>query len=209
MKNNLMKKNLIEALAVNYIIDGEEEIKVNEVFENEFEVYENDLLVGEYKIYDHYNKAKKDAIDYCTDMLDDGELTNDIINMAIINDMIDESYFVEAWEEIHMNIAQNEGLDYIIEEEEQEQLDNGEISEDDIRDNYFEALQNSILGGELEEYLYQFGEEETYNLIRYNNLIDIEELATYIVDTDGVGHFLATYDGEELEHNEYYAYRTN
>ena len=57
--------------------------------------------------------------------------------------------------------------------------------------------------------MYQFGEEETYDTIKDNNLIDLEELATYIVDLDGVGHFLATYDGEELEHNEYYAYRVN
>ena len=120
--NNDMKKNLVEVLAVNYILNDEEEVKVNEVFENEFEVFENDLLVGEYKIYDHYNKAKKDAIDYCTDMLDDSELTNDIINMAIINDMIDESYFVEAWEEIHYNMAYNDFLEDILADDEYELL---------------------------------------------------------------------------------------
>ena len=90
-----------------------------------------------------------------------------------------------------------------------EQLENGEISEEEIRDNYFNMLQDSIKGQEMEEYKFQFGEEYFNDTLIREGLIDIEALATWCVDMDGVAHYLASYDGEEIDENGYYIYRTN
>ena len=57
--------------------------------------------------------------------------------------------------------------------------------------------------------MYQFGDNYTFDKIREYKLVNVRELVEYIVDLDGAGHYLATYDGKELEYDGYYAYRTN
>ena len=37
----------------------------------------------------------------------------------------------------------------------------------------------------------------------------MDELIEEAVSLDGRGHFLASYDGHENEHNDYFIYRTN
>ena len=206
--NNDMMNNLIELLENNYIIEEGEKVEVIEAGNGHFEVKCGDYYLGTYAVYDNYEEVLEVATERCINILEDG-LTNEVIIMAIREDLLDESYFVEAWKNIHHNMAYNDFLEDILTDDEYEVLEKGEITEDEIRENNYNTLQETIKGNEFEEYLYQFGEEETYNLIRDNNLIDSEELATYIVDLDGVASFMATYDGEELEHNEYYAYRVN
>ena len=87
--------------------------------------------------------------------------------------------------------------DYDASDEQLEMLENGEMEEDDIRDWHYESLIHSVDGQWMEEYKFQFGESEFQRVLIQENLIDIEELAKYCVDVDGVGHFIASYDGDE------------
>lgn len=38
---------------------------------------------------------------------------------------------------------------------------------------------------------------------------DFEDFVSDAIDADGRGHFLSTYDGEEVEHEGFYLYRVN
>jgi len=42
-----------------------------------------------------------------------------------------------------------------------------------------------------------------------NAIIDFDDFVEDAVSADGRGHFLATYDGDEVEEDGYYIYRTN
>ena len=208
MNNNLMN-SLMELLENNYIIEEKKEVEIIELAENEFEVFENSFSIGVYKVYNDYEEAKNEATNCCIDILDACGLNDNLIEIAISNDMVDKSFFEYMWYNTHTNMAYEEELECIITEEEQEQLNNDEITENEIRDAYFEALQESIEGNAIEECLYQLGDGYTFEQIRIYNLVNIEELVEYMIDTDGVGHFIGSYDNEELEHNGYYAYRVN
>ena len=66
------------------------------------------------------------------------------------------------------------------------------------------------MGDAVEWYRSQFGEDELARTVRDNNLIDADAVAEEAIDWDGVEHFLASYDGEEIELDDgWYAYRTN
>ena len=168
---------------------------------------ETDL--GEYLLFDSYEDAETDAIEQCKQIIENCGLTENLIFEAEIQGLIDESWFKEFWSELHEFNAYEEGIQYIATEEELEQLENGEISEDEIRENYFNSLQNSIKGQEMEEYKFQFGDEQFHEILIKEGLIDIDALAQWCVEMDGVAHYLASYDGDELEENGYYIYRTN
>ena len=61
----------------------------------------------------------------------------------------------------------------------------------------------------MDEYKFQFGDEQFQDILIKENLIDIDALSRWCVDMDGVAHYLAHYDGEEIEENGYYIYRVN
>ena len=56
-----------------------------------------------------------------------------------------------------------------------------------------------------------FGESELDQIaINHPEVVDLDKLAQYVVDTDGVANTLAGYDGKEIELYEGgYAYRVN
>lgn len=165
--------------------------------------------LGEYKVFYDYTDAENEAVAQCKQIIEDCGLSDSLIFEAEIQGLINKSWFEEYWEELHEFNAYEEGIQYIATDEEMEQLENGEITEEEIRDNYFNSLQDSIKGQEIEEYKFQFGEEHFNDTLIKEDLIDIEALAQWCVDMDGLAHYLASYDGEELEENGYYIYRTN
>ena len=168
---------------------------------------ETDL--GEYLVFDNYEDAENKAVAQCKQIIEECGLSENLIFEAEIQGLIDESWFKEFWEEVHEVNAYEEDIQYIATDEEMEQLENGELSEEEIRDNYFNSLQDSIKGQEMEEYKYQFGEEQFHDILIREGLIDIDALAQWCVDMDGVSHYLASYDGDEIEENGYYIYRVN
>ena len=78
---------------------------------------------------------------------------------------------------------------------------------DDLKRQYVERL---IPDDPVKAYKDEFGKEEFRDAVRNNDLVDIDKVAEEAVSVDGVAHFIASYDGEEIElSNGYYAYRTN
>lgn len=224
MKNNLVVKTKegqnIELLGdVNALtVKGFEVLnnwyKVEEIEDNgkiEIEQQGNYIYYNgyEYLVIEGYENTISEATEQAKALIEDCGLNETLLFEADIKGWINEEYFKDFWYEVHEQQAYNEDIEYIATEEEIEQLDNGEIDEDTIRENYFNALQSNIKGEEIEEYKYQMGQEEFYNLLVNNNLIDLDKLAKWCVEMDGTGHYLASYDGEELEYNNIFLYRVN
>ena len=165
--------------------------------------------LGEYLVFYDYTDAENEAVEQCKQIIEECGLTETLIFEAEIQGLINTQWFIDYWQELHEFNAYGEGIQYIATDEEMEQLENGELSEEEIRDNYFNMLQDSIEGQEMEEYKYQFGEQDFQDILIKEGLIDIEALAQWCVDMDGVAHYLASYDGEEIEENGYYIYKVN
>ena len=206
-------KNLTENQLIGLLVNAgliEDVESVTHTYINE---YDNSMIVdsleGDFVIYSNYSDAKDYAVEICKEIIEYFGLTDNLIYEAEIQGMIDESWFEDFWRESHEFQAYEEGIQYIATEEEMEQLENGDITEDEIRENYLEGLNASIDGQWMSEYKYQFADEEFQRVLTHEGLIDIEELSKYCVDIDGVGHFIASYDGDETEHEGYYIYRTN
>lgn len=206
-------KNLTENKLIGLLVNAgliEDVESVTHTYINEYDpemVVES--LEGDFVIYSNYSDAENHAIEICTNIIEDCGLTDNLIYEAEIQGMIDESWFKDFWEEHYHFMAYEEGIEYIASDEQLEMLENGEVEEDDIRDWHYESLIHSIDGQWIEEYKFQFGDEEFHRVLTHEGLIDLEELAKYCVDIDGVGNYIASYDGDEIEHEGYYIYRTN
>lgn len=85
---------------------------------------------------------------------------------------------------------------------------------DGIEDDLVDKLVDNV--GDYYEYLEgNWGAKEVANLIMKNNAVDIDKIVEEEIDWDSFGHFLAGYDGKEIELTDdngnivYYAYRIN
>ena len=190
------------------------DIKIEEV--QDIAIYEegNDILnieVGglEFIVSDNYTALEKLAIERNIEIIEDCGLTQNLIDEAYIKGWIDESWFEDYMREHHEFLAYEEEIQYIATEEEMEAIEAGELTEEEVRENYLESLNSNIEGNELEEFKYQLGDEEFQRVVLQENLIDIDKLAEWCVEMDGVAHTLATYDGQEEEFNGFYFFRTN
>lgn len=71
---------------------------------------------------------------------------------------------------------------------------------------------NSFIFDPITEFMSNYGLEEFERAVRKHDLIDIDSLAERVVEVDGRGNSLATYDGEEREIESngewFYIYRT-
>lgn len=206
-------KNLTENQLVGLLVNAgliEDVESVTHTYINEYDPeMVVDSLEGDFVIFSNYSDAENHAIEICKNIIEDCGIGENLIFEAEIQGMINESWFEDFWRESNEYHAYEENIQYIASSEELEQLENGDITEDEIRENYLEGLNASIDGQWMSEYKFQFGEEEFQQVLIRENLIDIDELSKYCVDIDGVGHFISSYDGEETEHDGYYIYRTN
>lgn len=209
----------IKVLNANYVLD---DIAVDGIVE----VSQEDNIVNvngyEYLVFNGYESAREEAIDteveYLTWELHSSrmalqrgeDIDGYLIDIALDNGFVDAEWFDEYWQQANEIEAWSYAdIEDIATREQLEQLENGDITEDDIREAYEEELNCRIEGEGLEVYCDLLGEQGLYLAILKNDLIDLEELASYIVDTDGVEVILATYDHTELEHDDIYMYRTN
>lgn len=197
---------IVEALNNNYILD---EIEAN----GEIEITTNgeyiELNGYEYLAFTDYAEAEKLAVEYAEEIMHDCGLTDNLILEADLQGLIDNQWFIDFWEEQHSFMAYEEDIEYIATEEELEQMEAGELTAEEVREREFNTLQSSIKGQEIDEFKYQFGDEYFNNLIIKENLIDITALAKWCVEMDGVGHYLASYDGDEINDGDLYLYRIN
>lgn len=100
-------------------------------------------------------------------------------------------------------------------------LDESDLDEDgldvnegvDIYDKKSEYVDYLVenAGDPFDWYVDNFGEEELDALIKEGTIsIDTDAIVDEAIDLDGIAHFIATYDGDEIELDDgWYAYRTN
>lgn len=205
---NLNEKQLVGLLVNAGLIEDVESVTHTYIIEHD-NLIAVESLEGDFVVFNNYTDAEECAIEICKEIIDDCGISENLLFTAETHGMINESWFEDFWRESNEFQAYEEDIEYIATEEELEQLDNGEIAEDEIRENYLNTLNVAIDGQWMEEYKFQFGESEFQRILIQENLVDIEELAKYCVDIDGVGHYIASYDGDETEQDGYYIYRTN
>lgn len=185
------------------IQDGEE-IEIKHEYNNIF-----NINGAEYAIYNDYDAAEEEAVEQTIEILKDCGLNDFLEDVAINHNMLDLQWFKDANEE-HANFyAYDESIEFIADAEELEQLERGEITEDEIRENIYNNMIIEDAAEAFNDFVFNFGREYTMEIIKKYDLLNYEELAQYCVDVDGVGHTLAYYNGEELEYNNYYLYRVN
>lgn len=208
--NKIVTIEEVQTIVVNFMKEEQNEnFDIEEVSVCEFDngIFEINVNGYEYIVSNNYDRLEKEAIQDTINIIEDCGLTQNLIDEAYIKGWIDKSWFEDYMREHHEFLAYEEEIQYIATEEEMEALENGHTTEEEIRENYLESLNSSIEGNELEEFRFQLGDEEFQRVILRENLIDIEEVAKWCVEMDGVAHTLATYDGEEIEYNGFYFYQ--
>ena len=100
-----------------------------------------------------------------------------------------------------------DGIILLWEEKCQKLRDNAESEAEGLKYEFAEAMMSD---DSVEWYRDNFGEESLLEIAKSNGLVDEDAFAQWVIDTDGRGHILSGYDGEELELEDgLYAYRTN
>ncbi|MBO5476396.1 MAG: hypothetical protein J6A15_01415 [Clostridia bacterium] len=205
-------KNLITAICE--LMETNHDIKIEDV--QDINIYEegNDILTIEvegfkFVVSDDYTALEELAMEQVKEIIEDCGLTENLIFEAELQGWINEEYFKEYWDDLHYSMAYDEGIYNIMDSEEVDLYESGELSEEDIRENYYNSLQDSIQNNWIDEFKFQFGDDLFNDIVIKENLINIEELAKWCVEMDGVAHTLATYDGQEEEFNGFYFFRTN
>ena len=81
--------------------------------------------------------------------------------------------------------------------------------EDEMTDKFVESM-DADYDDATQWFMDNFGEKEFRDFAERNNALDVDRMVEDVVDTDGIAHFIASYDGAELElDDEMYAYRIN
>ena len=172
-----------------------------------------------------------EAEQYAEEMVrDDLKYNTEIFNQDWLFNNIDEDaaedFFrrmYEEWDESYaydiQNEPSNEGyanrlVDELVQwgivtkEQAQEEDFDGSDNTDEFVEQMVESKIDEGKGG-YDHYAFNFGDQEARELLTKHGLIDIDGAAEDAVATDGVGHFLAHYDGNELEVGGTYWYRQN
>ena len=194
--------------------------------------YECDSM--EFLVFDDYDEAKSAARDYVINVIDDIGFTG-ILGWE---DYVDEDWFEDAMRESYESYAEDiasEDSDKFESRLVEECYDRGLIDDDDFYerdgeidytdcfryDQYAlqEMLADDLVSDELIDgyaskwYVDNFGEESFNEVCVKNNLIDEDEIADYVVRSDGVANSLAGYDRKEhtydLDGITYFIYRNN
>jgi len=165
----------------------------------------------EWYVFEDYDSACEYAVEYNTDLFEQENIMEYIVwdNMpGGLEAYVDKKWFEECMEEdyeAYVDDIETEGTDDDRYENRLEQ----EMAEAhcDTREEYVEYLCNNA-GDPIEWFIGNFGKSQFNDVVKENNLIDLEEVAKSCVDTDGPANTLAHEDGKEVElDNGYYAYR--
>ena len=197
-------QELIESLA------HELDVDVTEVAQSEWNP--NLFVVGEqeYLVYETEKEAEEAAVEQMKDLLESegisflnwGYMCTDISNFVDV-DWFDTAKR-ENYEAYVEDIAEEWEGDRTRLEVEMEEA--GCETEEEYVDYLCDGWPDSV-----EWFRSSFGESELDQIaINHPEVVDLDKLAQYVVDTDGVANTLAGYDGKEIElYKGGYAYRVN
>lgn len=186
---------------------------------------------SEYYVFDDYDDAEEAAKQYNIELIDDIGYSG----ISGWEDFVDEDVFEDVMQqdnELYCDDIANESSSIYESRLVEECYDAGLIDDDDFETdedgnpNYEECLvdeydlkeklaeyltENSGYSYASQWYMDQFGEEDFNEFVKRNNAIDIDELAEYVVRSDGAANSLASYDGRENEYvfdgTTYFIYR--
>lgn len=207
-------------------------VKVEDLRSYDFDKNMMTIDGEEYLVVDE-DEAYKYAKDYIKGFIDDQGIdgfTEDFREW-IIENAIDSDWFDDAKKEsyeYYVDDIENEDSDGYENRLIEELHDNGFIDDDDLYENEdgIKVLKDDVdLDEKKEEYVDYFcnsfedsiewfrdnyGKDELKEVVVRNNLVDVDKVVDEAINWDGLGHFLASYDGEEIElDNDLFAYRVN
>ena len=204
---------------------GSTDLEISYVSDNGNSFYATDNNL-EYRVFKSEDDAEEVAVEQ---VREDLEESPENFNQDWLMNYIDGGdFFEEALNEmnqVYVDDIESESDSVYENRLIAELVENGLMDEEDAKSDYAEPMADDLKSdyvallteGQLDEgnnglnyFIYNFGEEETYKMVRDNNLIDIDEASKDAVNVDGIGHFLSSYDGETLYlSNDCVAYRTN
>lgn len=158
----------------------------------------------EYYCYESYDDAESAAQEDCKELFDDiGFEGIRFENIGGIENFVDEDWFDDAKKED----AEYYVSDIHESEPERYQKEFGDVDEDEAVEKYLDGYYEN---DSIQWYIDNFGKKQFTEIVKKNNLIDLNKLAEAIVDADGPANSLARYDGDEISLDcGYYCYRTN
>jgi hypothetical protein len=124
------------------------------------------------------------------------------------SDMDDEEIIEAAIDEGYITAEEA----YVVEDEDDFDYPeiNPDVDIDELREHLVEAEYNGV--GDYAEYIiWHLGEDFLRDAVKHNSsVLDIESIVEECISCDGIAHFIAHYDGNEIElEGGYYAYRIN
>ena len=179
---------------------------------------------AEFEVFETEDDARERAIERVKEDLEENP---EYFSKDWLMNYIDgEDFFTEVyneWNESYANDIESEDSDKYSNRLIEEMVENGIVSSEEAKEDDFDAedykkdfvklmTSNQIEEGNggLNHYISNFGEEQAFKVVVDNNLIDIDRASESAVDTDGIAHFLSSYDGEQIDlSNGHVAYRTN
>jgi hypothetical protein len=214
-----------EALASLIEETGYDDLEITIVSNDGNEFYATDEN-AEYRVFKTEDDAEEVAVEQVREDME--ESPESFYQDFLLQHIDGRSFFESALDEMNLSYAE----DIKSEDDERyanrliaEMVENGIMDEDDalsgnaeeLADLYIEDFANLMTEEQLNEgndgfdyFVSNFGLEYTMKLVIDNNLIDIDEASKDAVISDGIGHFLSSYDGETLYlSNDYVAYRVN
>lgn len=192
-KMKLINEEITSDLKKSKLADylGVDEEEIEEIDDCHFEVDNSEYLVCSYD--EAYDYASEDIQDSYGDMGLDA-FTTDFRDYILYN-CLDKDFFDDVVREI-IETRYDDDLDLDMSREEVENQIEKEI--EDVDDS-------------IEFIVDTFGEDFLDDLVRDNpNIVDMGKIVDACIDADGIAHFIAYYDGVEIElDNDLYAYRQN
>ena len=164
----------------------------------------------EWLVYETEQEAEDAAVEQVKNLLDSEGIS--FLNWKYmsedISDFVDIDWFETTKRESYEQYVEEIRDEW--EDDEKTRLDvemenAGCETEEDFIDYLCNSWPDSI-----EWFRSNFGNAELDSVaINHPEVVDIDKLAQYVVDTDGVANTLASYDGEEVELYNCYAYRVD
>lgn len=158
----------------------------------------------EYYCYESYDEAEEAAQEDAKELFDDVGIEGiRFENIGGIEQFVDTGWFEDAKKED----AEYYVSDIHESEPERYQEEFGDVDEDEAVEKYLEDYYDN---DDVQWYIDNFGKKQFTEVVKKNNLINLDKLAEAIVDADGPANSLARYDGNEISLDcGYYCYRTN